>query len=248
MYGGPLHNPAFVERMLDLLPSLDAKTYKTLDRIEGMLETAREEMELFNETNLLVKDAKTEPKSQGYARLNETTIDHHPFYVIPSALARVIHCQAPSIAQLRGALRHAGFRAVRSHAKPGSIKTDAPWSAIWEIMREWVRQKAPLREGSLKEGMAGFRVMRMHNAIAQDDTAARTGEGSSKAGAAVTQRDGNSTATTNSEQNGEAAQSSTNGKPKIVFDEHLGRDKEPRRLVRYQMNPRANWGPMTRAK
>lgn len=34
----------------------------------------------------------------------------------------------------------------------------------------------------------------------------------------------------------------------IIFDEELGADKQTKRLVRYQMNPRANWGPMSRAK
>jgi len=37
-------------------------------------------------------------------------------------------------------------------------------------------------------------------------------------------------------------------KLKIVFDEKLGREPERKRLVRYQVNPRANWGPMNRAK
>ena len=36
---------------------------------------------------------------------------------------------------------------------------------------------------------------------------------------------------------------------KVIFDEALGRDKPgKKKLVRYQANPRVNWGPMTRAK
>jgi tRNA (guanine26-N2/guanine27-N2)-dimethyltransferase len=248
MYAGPLHNPAFVERMLDLLPSLDPKTYKTIDRIEGMLETAREEMELFDESNLLAKDDYANSEQKRYSRLNATAIDHHPFYIIPSALARVVHCQAPSVAQVRGALRHAGFRAVRSHAKPGSIKTDAPWSAIWEIMREWVRQKAPIRDGSLKEGMAGFRVMQMHKSVVQDDQSETVNKDILIAGAEVEQRDGKFTDTAKAPEDREAALPNVQSKLKVVFDEDLGRDKETKRLVRYQMNPRANWGPMARAK
>jgi tRNA (guanine26-N2/guanine27-N2)-dimethyltransferase len=36
----------------------------------------------------------------------------------------------------------------------------------------------------------------------------------------------------------------------IVFDEALGRDtpRSGKRLVRYQMNPRENWGPMAKHK
>lgn len=146
--------------MLELLPSLDKSTYKTLDRIEGMLQTAYDEMHMFNSEELLTKAKANEKKVEAsYLRLNEASIDHHPFYVIPSALSRIIHCQAPSDAQLRGALRVLGYKALKSHAKPGTIKTDAPWSAIWEVMREWVRQKCPLKEGSLKEGMPGFKIM-----------------------------------------------------------------------------------------
>lgn len=160
MYGGPLHNPSFLDKMLELLPSLDKSTYKTLDRIEGMLQTAYDEMHMFNSEELLTKAKANEKKVEAsYLRLNEASIDHHPFYVIPSALSRIIHCQAPSDAQLRGALRVLGYKALKSHAKPGTIKTDAPWSAIWEVMREWVRQKCPLKEGSLKEGMPGFKIM-----------------------------------------------------------------------------------------
>jgi len=33
----------------------------------------------------------------------------------------------------------------------------------------------------------------------------------------------------------------------IVFDEKLGREKRRGKLVRYQINPRENWGPMNRA-
>lgn len=160
MYGGPLHNPSFLDKMLELVPSLDKSTYKTLDRIEGMLQTAYDEMHMFNSEELLTKAQADEKKVEAnYLRLHEAAIDHHPFYVIPSALSRIIHCQAPSDAQLRGALRCLGYKAQKSHAKAGTIKTDAPWTAIWEIMREWVRQKCPLKEGSLKEGMPGFKIM-----------------------------------------------------------------------------------------
>ncbi|KAF2425226.1 TRM-domain-containing protein [Tothia fuscella] len=240
MYSGPLHNPAFIERMLALMPDLDPKVYKTLDRMEGMLETAQEEMELFEKDALFAKSAaKSEMSDEhSYARLSETAVDHHPFYVVTSTLARIIHCQAPSIAQLRGALRHAGYKAVRSHAKPGSIKTDAPWSAIWHIMREWVRQKAPLREGALKQGMPGFQIMQQSTAEI----------GVKPNRSAPVPNDANGEESGAKEDGEISTKSAESVKPEIKFDEQLGRDKEKKRLVRYQMNPRANWGPMTRAK
>jgi tRNA (guanine26-N2/guanine27-N2)-dimethyltransferase len=45
------------------------------------------------------------------------------------------------------------------------------------------------------------------------------------------------------------ATSTQNGKKgEIVFDEALGKEKDAKKLVRYQQNPRENWGPMNRAK
>ena len=35
---------------------------------------------------------------------------------------------------------------------------------------------------------------------------------------------------------------------KVVFDEALGRREEGKKMVRYQINPRENWGPMVKAK
>lgn len=39
----------------------------------------------------------------------------------------------------RSALLHAGFRVSLSHACKNAVKTDAPSSALWDIMRCWVR-------------------------------------------------------------------------------------------------------------
>ncbi|KAK8052132.1 hypothetical protein PG993_003517 [Apiospora rasikravindrae] len=43
MYGGPLHNREFIQRILDDLPNVDKNIYGTTARIEGMLQTALEE-------------------------------------------------------------------------------------------------------------------------------------------------------------------------------------------------------------
>ena len=44
MYGGPLHNVGFIERVLAQLNDVNRETYPTMDRIEGMLHTALEEI------------------------------------------------------------------------------------------------------------------------------------------------------------------------------------------------------------
>lgn len=212
MWAGPLHDAKFIQRILDDLPKVDKETYQTTTRLEGMLTMALEET--------LPPPPRTDdlvPPPIPKGRTDPSVVDPFPFYFIPSVLSKVIHCITPDENAMRGALRHAGYRVTRSHTKAGTIKTDAPWSFIWEVMREWARQKAPVREGACREGTPGWKVMGLDKKKADNEDAGN-GDG-----------DGN-------------------GRLKIVFDESLGRETDKKKLVRYQVNPRENWGPMNRAK
>lgn len=236
MYGGPLHDPAFIERILEYLAKLDREIYPTVDRIEGMLMTALEETDLYEENQ---RNENSSLAKSEIDRTDPSSIDHHPFYFVPSSLARVLHCAAPPDAEIKGALRHAGFRATRSHAKPGAIKTDAPRSFLWKVMAEWVRQRSPIREGSLKVSMAGWQILKRLGYMGK---AAET-ENNPTHG----ENEGNRE---RDELSCGAGKEETKlpAQDQVVFDEKLGRDRQSRRIVRYQVNPRANWGPMNRAK
>ncbi|KAK0363525.1 RNA methyltransferase tRNA(m5U54)methyltransferase [Friedmanniomyces endolithicus] len=243
MWAGPILNRAFVEKILNGAKHADQEIYQTLPRLEGMLDTALNELAVLpepsngtnpNQNNTTTTDLlpKTPPE----------TIDTHPFFFIPSALAKVLHCVAPGEAAVKGALRHAGYRATRSHCKPGSIKTDAPWSVVWEVMREWVRQKAPVKEGALREGSPGWWIMRKARGVGE---AGGVGGGTVEGAVAGT---GDVGAELTGVQGAEEMPKDTK-LMKVIFDEALGRDKPgKKKLVRYQANPRENWGPMTRAK
>jgi tRNA (guanine26-N2/guanine27-N2)-dimethyltransferase len=243
MYGGPLHNVGFVERVLAQLNEVDRKTYPTMDRIEGMLRTALEEITFGVKSNNQAEKS-TQVLDPLIPKADPAEIDHHPFFFIPSSVARTVHCSAPPTAALRGALRHAGFRVTMSHCKPGSIKTDASWTDIWHIMTEWVRQKAPLKN-PLKENTAGRAIM------SKASTSTVSANGASERIA---------TATESTPQNGEGADvemanTETTERPtylgtnfEVKFDEKLGRDHDRGKYVRYQLAPRENWGPMSRAK
>jgi len=47
------------------------------------------------------------------------------------------------------ALLNAGYKVSYSHANQNSIKTDAPTEVVWDVLREWVKQK-PINEKWLK--------------------------------------------------------------------------------------------------
>ncbi|KAI9681411.1 MAG: RNA methyltransferase tRNA(m5U54)methyltransferase [Caeruleum heppii] len=235
MYGGPIHSPGFIQRMLDGLAAMDAETYGTKDRMEGMLLTARNE--------------KLGISSSQENRFDAAKVDPHPFFFIPHNLAKVIHCETPNENAMRGALRHLGYGVSRSHCKPGSIKTDAPWTIIWEVMRQWAKQKKPIREGAIKAGTAGWGIM---NGGGSSDVGkgtsvvcepAKEDDAAADAGSPL----GEEVITGAVDPSRSAADQRPKG-VKVVFDEKLGMAKDGKRVLRYQVNPTANWGPMVRAK
>lgn len=295
MWGGPIHNPHFIQRILATLPSLSRETYATIPRIEGMLDLA-----LHESTSFITKPSSADsaventnealPVSdnlESFPPVDPTVRDTHPFFITPSSLAKVLHCVSPSDAAFRGALAHLGYHTSRSHTKPGTICTDAPWTVIWEVMREWVRQKAPIKEDAIKKGTPGWGIMRndrskrgLNEAKRQlrerlercDDLVQLNTELEAALWRAKDAVVGEEKDPSVGDQNGleivddksplrkeedclspgSEPQQSTEAIPtyklKIVFDEALGKEPLGKRMVRYQMNPRADWGPMNRAK
>ena len=102
-------------------------------------------------------------------------------------------------------------------------------------MREWVRQEAPIKPGACKEGTAGHVIMKGGLSQLQAE-ATNVQRIISEENAFITSPD-------QGDENGRGP-----SKLEVIFDERLGAESQKGRLVRYQMNPRANWGPMVRAK
>jgi tRNA (guanine26-N2/guanine27-N2)-dimethyltransferase len=246
MYGGPLHNVGFIERVLAQLNEVDRETYPTMDRIEGMLHTALEEITFGTK---LEKSQTTQVLDPLIPKSDPAVVDHHPFFFIPSSVAKVVHCSAPPLAALRGALRHAGFKVAMSHCKPGSIKTDASWRDIWHIMLEWVRQRAPLKN-ALKKEAPGYAIM------AKATATGYTKQPTADAASAQVPADPVAEAHSSTETAPDGAETTAakampaylNTTFEVNFDEKLGRDLDRGKYVRYQLAPRENWGPMSRAR
>lgn len=108
MWGGPIHSDKFIDTMLDLHKTLDPQVYATKPRIEGMLTLARDEL----------KDV--------------------PFYFSVQNLASVLRASSPPHRKMVSALCNAGYRVSATHARAGALKTDAPYSVVWDILRQWI--------------------------------------------------------------------------------------------------------------
>ncbi|CRG88719.1 tRNA (guanine-N2-)-methyltransferase [Talaromyces islandicus] len=312
MWGGPLHNAHFIQKVLDMLPELDPETYPTTDRIEGMLTTAMEEdLDLIQPQTSATEPPKVEqqekqqqqekeditpsetdkpPQSAIIPRLDPQLKEKYPFFVSLGDLSRVIRSYTIPINMFRGALHGLGYRTTRSHTRPNSVRTDAPWDVIWEVMREWQRQRTGDKPHTLPAGTPGAGIMK-HSQVTQYDQgedkpltelkrelseALASGTDvrdlTTKIEAALYRKGASSTTTTtqpiskpknpNDESNGDentnGATSGNTEEPahlhtrKIVFDESLVPQPTltnggKKKVVRYQMNPEANWGPMSRA-
>ncbi|KAJ5550729.1 tRNA (guanine(26)-N(2))-dimethyltransferase [Penicillium sp. DV-2018c] len=301
MWAGPLHNPHFIQKILDMLPGADPDTYQTCARIEGMLTTALEEdLDLApsqsetSTSNQPAPETKSQQDVEYPAIIPRTDVaaqEKYPFYFSLSSLAKVVHSTTIPIDEFRGAIAHLGYRSTRSHTKPNSIRTDAPWDVIWEIVREWIRQRAPIKKSSLKPGTPGAAIMAKSRdnlrklgdedqwlALLKKDllSAVESGRDVSdlvtKVEAAL-YRSGSRNAWQSAGPSSEPARPDAEPQPaaddgpattqaqasnrphpsalNVEFDEALGRRvsaaHSTKRLVRYQLNPRANWGPLNRA-
>lgn len=241
MYGGRIHSPEFVKRVISEAEAASPEVYGTKERIRGMLQTALEEFipsreEMEAESGASSDQSKKIKKT--FTEAQVAAVDPYPFYFHPAHVSGTLHCASPPENALRGALIGLGYRVTRSHCKPGSMKTDAPWSIIWHVFREWIRQKAPVKEENIKPGSVAYRLLGLGKKAEEAAPEARNnGEGSNITEAQDTPKEAS-----------ECPKEGHEAVKQVVFDEQLGRYQERKKYVRYQMNPRENWGPMNRAK
>jgi len=62
-----------------------------------------------------------------------------PLFLSLHNLSSTLKCTSPSAVIFRSAVINAGYRISRTHVCAIGLKTDAPMSVIWDIMRCWVR-------------------------------------------------------------------------------------------------------------
>uniref|UniRef100_A0A8C6VJW5 tRNA (guanine(26)-N(2))-dimethyltransferase n=1 Tax=Naja naja TaxID=35670 RepID=A0A8C6VJW5_NAJNA len=80
---------------------------------------------------------QTNQRIQGILSMVMEELPDVPLYYTLDKLSKTIHSNSPSLLQFRSALLHAGYQVSLSHACKNAIKTDAPSSVLWDIMRCW---------------------------------------------------------------------------------------------------------------
>ena len=173
MWAGKLHSRDFITEIRKVCNESDPDVYKTKARIEGMTELALQELE------------------------------DTPFYINLANMGSIVRSPSiPPITTFVSAIFNGGYEASLTHAKPGCIKTNAPFSFLWDLYRHWVAQNLN-KEREMKKS-PGARILEI--------------------------------------------------KPKedvsFEYNERADTIRKLRgsKVVKFQENPRADWGPQSRAK
>jgi len=96
-----------------------------------------------------------------------TELHDVPLYYSAHAMCKVLHCLCPPMPNLRSAIQAAGYRVSQAHTEPLALKTDAPPSVMWDIMRCWVKQN-PIK--SPKETSPAYRILSKEPELQADFT------------------------------------------------------------------------------
>ncbi|XP_055545883.1 tRNA (guanine(26)-N(2))-dimethyltransferase [Wyeomyia smithii] len=121
IWSGPLYDVDFLGQLLKTVEMNSFKKLTTIRRIYGTLSVIREELH------------------------------DVPLYYTLDRLCGTLKLEVVSMMKFRSALLYAGYRVSYSHACKTSIKTNAPVSVIWDILRCWARTH-PVKKERLIEG------------------------------------------------------------------------------------------------
>lgn len=173
MWAGRLHDTEFVNKVLEVCQDSSPETYGTKPRIQGILELVKRE------------------------------IPDSPFYLNPPNLGSIVRSPlTPPLEVFTSALFNGGYEASLTHARPGCVKTNAPFSYIWDLYRHWVKMHD--KDSASMKDSPGKRILMKEP----------------------------------------SQEVSFEYNQKSADIETLRQSK----MVKFQENPRADWGPQSKAK
>uniref|UniRef100_A0A453AP02 tRNA (guanine(26)-N(2))-dimethyltransferase n=1 Tax=Aegilops tauschii subsp. strangulata TaxID=200361 RepID=A0A453AP02_AEGTS len=113
-------------------------------------------------TSILSNIRATSGLYEAYAKISailtsvSEELPNAPLFVSLHSICATLKCTNPTMVMFHSAIRNAGYQISGSHADPLALKTDAPMSVIWDIMRCWVKLH-PVK--SQPENLPGSRIL-----------------------------------------------------------------------------------------
>ncbi|XP_075153046.1 tRNA methyltransferase 1 [Haematobia irritans] len=121
IWSDPIHDKEFVQDLLNAIDKPPLQDLGTQKRLLGMLTVVLEEL------------------------------DDVPLYYTLDKLCCVLKLEIVPILKFRSAILHAGYKVSFSHAYKNSIKTNAPTSVLWDILRCW-NKRHPVKAERMIDG------------------------------------------------------------------------------------------------
>ena len=123
IWSAPIHSQEVVDTLLQRLQPTNAELFATYASLSS-----------------------TAPRLLGILTSLSEEMKHTPLYFSLPELCAAVECTSPSNLDVHAALQNAGYCYSQFHHDPGAIKTDAPASFIFDMMRAWCKLHPP--EGS----------------------------------------------------------------------------------------------------
>ncbi|CAH1760551.1 3707_t:CDS:10 [Entrophospora sp. SA101] len=95
-----------------------------------------------------------------------TELDSPLYHSIP-VLSGVIHCISPPLKTVCSGILNKGYKVSASHAAANAIKTDAPMSLIWDVMKSWVKLN-PVTAKNIAENSPSKKILSVEPSFIAD--------------------------------------------------------------------------------
>ncbi len=226
IWTGPLHDPDVVQHAIQRLEEPDSKLkFKTQQPLHGLLTSVSEE-------------------------LNTVPL----YYKLPD-MCKTIGCPSPPLQQFKAALVNAGYQVSGYHKEPLAIKTDAPSSTVWDVLRVWC-QKHPPKKNKKKKNKDKRRQQssldQKENRHCNNGNTNETNDNNSVKDQEIQTKNEKEQAKEEEEEEESAVMSVSQKilliEPKTKVDFTIPKNLQRRKKAqRFPQNPEANWGPKPRA-
>lgn len=123
IYSDRIHDAEFLKTLMDVATSEKGQKLGTFSRILGIISVVQEELHDI------------------------------PLYYTIDKLCCVLKLEMIPTLKMRSAILHEGYQVSLSHACKNSLKTNAPISVLWDILRFWAKTH-PVSESRFQEGSA----------------------------------------------------------------------------------------------
>jgi tRNA (guanine26-N2/guanine27-N2)-dimethyltransferase len=214
---GPLHDKAVVNEAIKRLEALQ-ELHNTSEETEGAT----------FDKNITFGHLKMYKELHGLLTSCEEELDDVPLYYTMSNLAHTLSCQTPPINIFKSALINAGYRVSGYHKDAEAVKTDAPSSVVWDVMRAWCKDHPPNLNSKKNKNKAKKRQKVQNSSkIDKKDT-----------------DNGTDDQVLETKEFKSVAEKILCVEPNIQVNFNIVDElKNRKKACRFPMNPEANWGP-----